>query len=287
MRWRGSRQSSNVEDHRGRRVGGGLKFGGIAIIGVIVAYFFGLDPRLVMGLLEGVSTVSTEPAPPGGVQQTGGPDDELAQFISVVLADTEDTWGALFAQGGARYQAPKLVLFNDQVRSACGVAGASAGPFYCPVDQKAYIDLAFYRELRDKFQAPGDFAQAYVVAHEIGHHVQNLLGTSEQVHAARERGNEAEANAMSVRLELQADCYAGIWAHHANRSRQILEQGDVEEALGAASAVGDDTIQERSRGVVVPESFTHGSAEQRQRWFQQGLSSGSMEACNTFETRSL
>lgn len=287
MRWRGSRQSSNVEDHRGRRVGGGLKFGGIAIIGVIVAYFFGLDPRLVLGLLESVDTGTTGPPPPGGVQQTGAPDDELAQFISVVLADTEDTWGALFAQGGAQYQAPKLVLFNDQVRSACGVAGASAGPFYCPVDQKAYIDLAFYRELRDKFQAPGDFAQAYVVAHEIGHHVQNLLGTSEQVHAARERGNEAEANAMSVRLELQADCYAGIWAHHANRSRQILEQGDVEEALGAASAVGDDTIQERSRGVVVPESFTHGSAEQRQRWFQQGLSSGAMETCNTFETRNL
>lgn len=287
MRWRGGRQSSNVEDYRGRRVGGGLKFGGIAIIGVIVAYFFGLDPRLVMGLLEGVDTVSSEAPPPGGVQQTGAPDDELAQFISVVLADTEDTWAALFAQRGAHYEAPKLVLFTDQVRSACGVAGSSAGPFYCPADRKAYVDLAFYRELRDKFQAPGDFAQAYVVAHEIGHHVQNLMGTSGEVRERQQQTGEEAANALSVRLELQADCYAGIWAHHADRSRQILERGDVAEALGAASAVGDDTIQQRSRGVVVPESFTHGSAEQRQRWFKQGLSSGSLEACNTLEARDL
>jgi predicted metalloprotease len=287
MRWRGSRQSSNVEDYRGRRVGGGLKFGGLAIVGVIVAYFFGVDPRLIMGLLEGVDTATQEPPPPGGVQQTGSPDDELAQFISVVLADTEDTWSALFAQQGTQYVAPKLVLFNDQVRSACGVAGASAGPFYCPLDQKAYIDLAFYRELRDQFQAPGDFAQAYVVAHEIGHHVQNLMGTSDKVHEAQQQAGGAEANTLSVRLELQADCYAGIWAHHADRSRQILEQGDLEEALGAASAVGDDTIQQRSRGVVVPESFTHGSAEQRQRWFQQGLKTGSLDACNTFDPRNI
>jgi predicted metalloprotease len=287
MRWRGSRQSSNVEDYRGRRLGGGIKFGGGAIIALIVAYFLGIDPRLIMGLLSSVDTAPTGPPPPGGVQQTGAPDDELAQFISVVLADTEDTWGALFARGGGQYRQPKLVLFSDQVRSACGIAGASAGPFYCPADQKVYIDLAFYRELRDKFQAPGDFAQAYVVAHEVGHHVQTLIGTSGEVHQRRQQVGEEEANALSVRLELQADCYAGIWAHHADRSRQILEQGDVDEALGAASAVGDDTIQERSRGVVVPESFTHGSAEQRQRWFREGLDNGALETCNTFETRAL
>ena len=289
MRWRGGRQSSNVEDYRGRssRLGGGVKFGGGAIVALIAAYFLGVDPRLLLGLFSSVDSVQTEPAPPGGVQQTGAPDDELAQFISVVLADTEDTWGALLAQGGAQYVQPKLVLFEDQVRSACGVAGASAGPFYCPADQKLYIDLAFYRELRDKFQAPGDFAQAYVVAHEVGHHVQNLLGIAEQVHARREQVGEAEANALSVRQELQADCYAGIWAHHADRSRQILEQGDVEEALGAASAVGDDNIQRRTRGMAVPESFTHGTAEQRQRWFRRGLEQGTLETCDTFGARTL
>ena len=289
MRWRGSRQSSNVEDYRGRRtgIGGGMKLGGGAIVALVAAYFLGVDPALIMSMLGGTDSAPMEPAPPGGVQQTGAPDDELAQFVSVVLADTEDTWGQIFAQSGAQYVQPKLVLFRDQVRSACGIAGASAGPFYCPMDQRVYIDLGFYSELRDRFQAPGDFAQAYVIAHEVGHHVQTLAGTSERVHARRAQVSEEEANSLSVRQELQADCYAGIWAHHAERSRQILEQGDVEEALGAAAAVGDDKIQQRTRGTVVPESFTHGTAQQRQRWFNLGLQQGSVEACDTFGARTL
>jgi len=283
MRWRDGRRSSNVEDYRGRRLGGpGLKLGGGVIVAVLLAWFFGVDPRLILGFMEGVQTTQVEPPPPGGVQQTGGPDDELADFVAVVLGDTEDTWSALFAQQGADYAPPTLVLFSDAVQSACGRAGASAGPFYCPADQKVYIDLGFYRELKDKYQAPGDFAQAYVIAHEVGHHVQNLAGTSEKVHAMQQRGSEEQANALSVRLELQADCYAGVWAHHAERARQILETGDVEEALGAAAAVGDDTIQQRARGHVVPESFTHGSADQRMRWFNAGLTNGSLEGCDTF-----
>jgi predicted metalloprotease len=285
MRWRGGRQSTNVEDYRGRRsVGTGLKLGGGAIVALLLAWFFGVDPRLIMGVMEGVQTNQVEPSPPGGVQQTGGPDDELAQFVAVVLADTEDTWGVLFADRGAEYIPPKLVLFTDAVQSACGRAGASVGPFYCPADQKVYIDLGFYRELRDQFQAPGDFAQAYVIAHEVGHHVQNLAGTSGRVRELQSRGSEAEANALSVQLELQADCYAGVWAHHAQRTRQILESGDVEEALGAAAAVGDDTIQRRTQGQVVSESFTHGSADQRMHWFDTGIQYGSLEACDTFRT---
>jgi predicted metalloprotease len=234
-----------------------------------------------MGLFGG-GEAQVEPAPPGGVQETGLPTDELAQFVSVVLADTEDTWTEVFRGAGQQYAPPRLVLFESQVRSACGVAGAAVGPFYCPADQKVYIDLAFYDELRRRFQAPGDFAQAYVIAHEVGHHVQNLLGTAQQVHERQQRTGEREANQLSVRLELQADCYAGVWANRAHRARQIIEQGDVEEALGAASAVGDDTIQKRTQGQVVPESFTHGSAEQRMQWFQRGLQSGSPDQCDTF-----
>ncbi len=216
------------------------------------------------------------------MQQTGDASDAVAEFMSVVLADTEDTWTALFAERGAQYVPPTLVLFDDVAVTKCGQAGSAVGPFYCPLDSKVYIDLTFYRELKEQFQAPGDFAQAYVLAHEVGHHVQNLSGTSQKVHDLRQRSSEADANALSVRVELQADCYAGIWAHHADRSRQILETGDVEEALGAAAAVGDDTIQRRSRGHVVPESFTHGSADQRKRWFDTGLRTGSLEACDTF-----
>jgi predicted metalloprotease len=284
MRWRGGRRSENVEDYRGRRFGGaGLKLGGGGVVvALLLAWFFGVDPQLILGGMEDVQTTQVEPPPPGGVQQTGGPDDELADFVSVVLGDTEDTWTTLFAQQGATYAPPTLVLFSDGVQSACGRAGASVGPFYCPADQKVYIDLGFYRELKDKFQAPGDFAQAYVIAHEVGHHVQNLAGTSEKVRAMQQRGSEEQANALSVRLELQADCYAGVWAHHAERARQILETGDVEEALGAAAAVGDDTIQQRGRGHIVPESFTHGSAEQRMHWFNAGLTNGSLERCDTF-----
>jgi predicted metalloprotease len=285
MRWRTGRRSTNVEDYRGRRMAGGAgaKLGaGAIIIALLASWALGIDPRVLLGVLEGVETASVEPAPGGGVQSTGEASDELAEFMSVVLADTEDTWSALFAEHGAQYVPPKLVLFEEVAQSACGQAGASVGPFYCPLDRKAYIDLSFYRELEEKFGAPGDFAQAYVLAHEIGHHVQNLAGTSEQVRALQQRSSPEEANELSVRLELQADCYAGIWAHHADRSRQILEAGDVDEALGAAAAVGDDTIQKRSRGYIVPESFTHGTAAQRKQWFERGLSTGSLEACDTF-----
>jgi predicted metalloprotease len=285
MRWSRERRSTNVEDYRGRRMGGaGVKLGAGALVVALLGWFFGIDPRLILGLMEGVQTTQVEPPPPGGVQETGGASDELAHFMSSVLRETEDTWTALFAEQGAQYVPPRLVLFDDVAVSGCGEAGGGVGPFYCPLDQKVYIDLTFYRQLTDQFQAPGDFAQAYVLAHEVGHHVQNLAGTSEKVRALQQRSGEAEANALSVRLELQADCYAGIWAHHADASRQILETGDVEEALGAAAAVGDDTIQRRARGHVVPESFTHGSAEQRQRWFETGLRSGSLEACDTFRS---
>jgi predicted metalloprotease len=208
----------------------------------------------------------------------------MQEFVSVVLADTEDTWNELFRQSGADYREPTLVLFSGAVQSACGFAEAAVGPFYCPLDQKVYIDLAFYRDLKERFAAPGDFAQAYVIAHEIGHHVQNLLGISDQVRQAQQRASQAQANALSVRLELQADCLAGIWAHHANRTRQILEQGDVEEALNAASQIGDDRMQMRGRGYVAPDSFTHGSGEQRVRWFRTGLQSGQLAQCNTFQT---
>ena len=283
MRWSRERRSTNVEDYRGRRMGGaGVKLGAGALVVALLGWFFGIDPRLIFGLMEGVQTTQVEPPPPGGVQETGSASDELAHFMSSVLRETEDTWSALFAEQGAQYVPPKLVLFDEAAVSGCGEAGAAVGPFYCSLDQKVYIDLTFYRQLTEQFQAPGDFAQAYVLAHEVGHHVQNLVGTSGKVRAAQQRGSEAQANALSVRLELQADCYAGIWAHHADASRQILETGDVEEALGAAAAVGDDTIQRRAQGHVVPESFTHGTAEQRQRWFETGLRSGSLEACDTF-----
>jgi predicted metalloprotease len=213
--------------------------------------------------------------------------DEGADFVAVVLGDTEDTWSEIFASGGERYAPPKLVLFSGMVRSACGMAQSAMGPFYCPMDQKVYIDLDFYRDLRERFRAPGDFAQAYVIAHEVGHHIQTLLGTSQQVQAARERSSEEQGNALSVRLELQADCYAGVWAHHADRARQILEQGDVEEGLNAAAAIGDDRIQRQTQGTVVPESFTHGSSQQRVAWFRRGLESGSMKSCDTFAAGAL
>ena len=279
MRWESGRRSDNVEDRRGMRVSPGIAGGGLgAIVLIVLALIFGVDPRLLM---QGAGTQSSvqQPASPG--QQPG--QDPMAEFVSVVLADTEDTWGALFRQAGAQYQNPKLVLFSGAVESACGFAQAAVGPFYCPADHKVYIDLAFYRDLRDRFQAPGDFAQAYVIAHEVGHHVQNLIGISDRVRAAQERGSQQHANALSVRMELQADCLAGVWANHANRSRQILEQGDVEEALNAASQIGDDRMQKRARGYVSPDSFTHGTAQQRVEWFRRGLESGDIEHCNTFQ----
>jgi len=278
MRWRTGRQSDNVEDRRGLRAAPTLAGGGIGtIILVLVAMYFGIDPSF---LLQGG-------APPGASLQqpvAGAPgQDDASQFVSVVLADTEDTWRDLFRQMGGTYQEPKLVLFSGAVQSACGFAQAAVGPFYCPADQKVYIDLIFYQELKTRFQAPGDFAQAYVIAHEIGHHVQNLLGISDKVESLRARAGEAEANALSVRLELQADCFAGVWAYHAHKARQILESGDIEEGLNAASAIGDDRLQMQAKGYVAPDSFTHGSSTQRVQWFKQGIASGDLRQCDTFK----
>lgn len=279
MRWQGSRRSENVEDYRGSRFGGsGLKLGiGGTLVALVAGYFLGIDPRVILGLAE--SLPSGGPAPQA---QTGVPQDEAGNFISAVLGETEDTWTAIFQNMGMTYEPPKLVLYNDQVRSACGSASSAVGPFYCPGDHRVYLDLNFYNELQTRFQAPGDFAEAYVLAHEVGHHVQTLLGTEEQVRSAQQRASESERNALQVKMELQADCYAGVWAKNADTARHILEQGDVEEALQAASAVGDDTIQKRTQGYIVPDSFTHGTSAQRMSWFKKGLETGSVQACDTF-----
>ncbi len=281
MRWKTGRRSSNVEDRRGRRVPGGAKGGGIGIILLaLVGMYFGIDPSVILNsnLLNegGSSTQQTE-------RVANPEEDRLADFTSVVLADTEDTWDTIFREGGGVYEKPKLVLFTGQVKSACGFAQSATGPFYCPADKKVYIDLGFYQELKGTLNAPGDFAQAYVVAHEIGHHVQNLLGISGKVQSKRSSISETAYNKLSVKLELQADCFAGVWANHANRVRSILEPGDVEEALNAASMIGDDHLQKQSRGYVVPDSFTHGSSAQRVQWFRTGLQSGDINRCNTFQ----
>jgi predicted metalloprotease len=277
MRWRGGRESANVEDRRGMRMGGaGLAGGGLgAVVLVVVALLLGVDPSVV---LQG----GGDYAPQEDRSGTATPNDELGRFVSVVLADTEDTWNGLFSALGRDYQEPRLVLFSGAAQSACGVGQSAMGPFYCPRDERVYIDLSFYRELQSRFQAPGDFAQAYVIAHEVGHHVQHQLGIMAQVEQLRARATRSQSNQISVRLELQADCFAGIWAHHAQRSRQVLEQGDLEEALTAAAAIGDDRLQKQSQGVVVPESFTHGSAAQRVAWFRRGFESGQLQACDTF-----
>jgi predicted metalloprotease len=276
MRWQGGRRSGNIQDRRGRggmMVGGGLG----AIVITVVALLLGVDP-------ESVPTTGVAPA---NEVATGQPDqfqgtDEEADFISVVLADTEDTWTQLFASRGMTYREPELVLFEGMVQSACGLAQSAVGPFYCPRDQQVYLDLGFFRELSQRFGAPGDFARAYVIAHEVGHHVQTLLGVSEDVAAAQARASQNEANAIQVRRELQADCLAGVWAHHAQRERQVLEPGDIDEALGAAAAIGDDRIQRQTQGRVVPESFTHGTSAQRTQWFRNGFESGDPDRCNTF-----
>jgi predicted metalloprotease len=281
MRLGRGRQSDNIEDRRSES-GRGLPLGRGGIgVGTIVlalaAWYFGIDPNIVLqgaGQLQQPVEQGPASAPPA--------DDAQAQFVSMVLADTEDTWRAVFNEAGQQYREPKLVLFSGAYPTACGMGEAAMGPFYCPGDQKVYIDLSFYEQLQHRFAAPGDFAQAYVIAHEVGHHVQNLLGISDKVHAARQRASTEASNALSVRQELQADCFAGLWAHHADRARQVLEQGDVDEALRAATAIGDDTLQRQAQGSVVPESFTHGSAEQRVRWFRRGLEAGSVDACNTF-----
>jgi predicted metalloprotease len=281
MRLDDEQQSQNVEDRRGFRVSKGVAGGGIGGIAVLlIALFFGIDPSVIMQDAP-QSNVSQDPPPQS--QQTPGRDDGR-EFVARVLGSTERVWGEIFQRAGRRYAEPKLVLFSGQVQSACGFASAAAGPFYCGNDQKVYIDLAFYGELRDRFKAPGDFAQAYVIAHEVGHHVQNLLGIMEKTQVRQRRAGEREANALSVRLELQADCLSGIWASLANRDRRILETGDVEEGLNAAAQIGDDSLQKRSQGYVVPEGFTHGSAQQRVRWFRRGIDSGELKQCDTFST---
>jgi uncharacterized protein len=283
MKWDPNVQCIRGEAHSGggmRRVGIGGGLG--TIILVLAALFFGIDPSAILQI-GNVGAPQQQSAPQ--TQQRAAPasvQDEGARFVSYVLADTEATWSKIFSQAGGEYPKPKLVMFTGRVNSACGMASAASGPFYCPGDQKVYIDLAFYQQLKQQFKAPGDFAQAYVVAHEIGHHVQNVLGTMEKIDAIRRRANEAQANALSVRLELQADCYAGVWAANANSSRNIIEQGDVEEALNAAARIGDDNIQRMTQGYVVPDGFTHGSSEQRVRWFKTGLQSGSIKTCDTF-----
>lgn len=285
MRWKSGRRSSNVEDRRGSSrgrktfAGGGLGLIAVVVLGLV----FGVDPMM---LIQGVNQV----APPSANTKPGprpAAENQLADFVTVVLADTEDTWHAIFETAGKRYQDPSLVLFTGATQSACGHAQAAMGPFYCPADQKVYIDLQFYQDMRTRFGAPGDFAQAYVIAHEVGHHVQTLLGISEQVARAQRGASKTGANQLQVRMELQADCFAGIWANHADKARHILEQGDVAEGLNAAAAIGDDRLQKQAQGYVVPESFTHGSSEQRVRWFKRGMETGTLQQCDTFAAKRL
>lgn len=284
MRLDGERESHNVEDRR--RSGGspiGRKSIGLGTIALaLVAMYFGVDPSVVLNVGQGLqqnAPVEAEPIPAN---------DPMAKFVAKVLASTEDTWGAIFQNSGHQYPAPKLVLFSGQTPTACGSGQAAMGPFYCPGDQKVYIDLSFYQEMKTRFHAPGDFAQAYVIAHEVGHHIQYLTGTSEKVQQARQNAHsEAQANQYSVRLELQADCYAGVWANHADGANRILEQGDVEEAMTAAAAIGDDALQKQAQGYAVPDSFTHGTSQQRMRWFKQGLSTGDIKQCDTFNVASI
>jgi uncharacterized protein len=280
MRLGGRRASSNVEDRRGTRYGraGGIGLGTVVL--ALLAAYFGVDPGVVLQNAQQSGGVQEEQVP----YQESESEAKARELVSVVLADTEDTWGQIFSAAGSTYEQPKLVLFKDAVQTECGFGQSAAGPFYCPADRKVYIDLSFYQELQQRFGAPGDFAQAYVIAHEIGHHVQTLMGISEKTQAARGRASEAEANALSVRQELQADCFAGLWAHTAERARPFLEAGDVEEGLNAASAIGDDRL---TKGRAPPESFTHGTSEQRVRWFKRGLESGSLSQCDTFGARTL
>lgn len=303
MRWRGNRQSNNIEDRRGMSASGlgglggasglfrllplafrflGFKGTVLAVIGLVgYGYFTGDLDQFLSGASLGQQAASSSKT----IKQSAA-EKELARFVSVVLADTEDTWDSLFKQMGKQYQQPKLVLFRNAVQSACGRGSAQMGPFYCPADKKVYIDLSFYDDLKNRHGAPGDFAQAYVIAHEIGHHVQTITGISASVQKAKKSLSQVKANQLSVKQELQADCYAGIWAHHANRSRQILETGDIEEGLTAASAIGDDRLQKQATGYVTPDSFTHGSSEQRVRWFRTGLEKGTLKDCDTFSSQS-
>jgi hypothetical protein len=283
MRWVGGRRSGNIEDRRGMGVPLGVAGGGLGTVVILVlALFFGFDPGAILST-DAPAPTSTTQAP-----SSASPSQDVEkEFVSVVLADTEDTWSALFRRMNREYIPPTLVLFRDAVQSACGMAGSAVGPFYCPSDHKLYLDLDFFRALSERFRAPGDFAQAYVIAHEVGHHVQALLGVTDKVAAARQRMARSEVNALSVRLELQADCFAGVWAHHASASRQLLEEGDLEEGLRAAAAIGDDRLQRQAQGRVAPDSFTHGTSEQRSRWFKRGFDTGEMRRCDTFAAPSL
>ena len=283
MRWEGQRESDNIEDRRSMgpaRVGGvgGLGLGGIILV-LAVSYFTGTNPLTLINMLSGVQSM-TESSAPAESGPTGAPADQLGKFASVVLADTETTWKQLL---GPRYEEPRLVLFTGGVRSACGTTSSAVGPFYCPGDHKVYLDLTFFNEMAQRLGAPGDFAQAYVIAHEVGHHVQNLMGIAEKTSRLQRKVSDKEANALSVRMELQADCFAGVWCHHANRSRNLIEPGDFEEGLKAASAIGDDHLQKMGQGYVQPESWTHGSSAQRMTWLRRGLESGDPNTCNTFE----
>ena len=290
MKWEDQRQSDNVEDRRSSG-GGGLRLGGRGVgigtiaVALIAGWIFGINPLTLLGVLSGGGEVA--PASQTAPAARPPADDKLAAFVSTVLADTEDVWRAQFKAQGVAYREPKLVLFRGATPTACGTGQSAMGPFYCPGDQKVYIDLGFYDTLRTQMGAPGDFAQAYVIAHEVGHHVQNLLGITDKVDAQRGRISEAQMNALSVRVELQADCLSGVWAHQAQRQRQVLEPGDLEEALNAASRIGDDALQRQSQGTVRPETFTHGTSAQRVRWFKTGIQGGRMADCNTFDARQL
>ena len=284
MRLDDEQESSNVEDRRGG--GNGIGRGGIGIGTIVVAlaasYFFGIDPSVILGL---ASNVADSPTPQAA--QPIPADDDKAHFVAKILGSTERTWEDIFREGKAQYEKPGLVLFTGATPTACGTGQSAMGPFYCPADRKVYIDLAFYQELKERFQAPGEFAQAYVIAHEVGHHVQNLLGISNKVHEAQQASGKTKANALSVRMELQADCFAGVWAHRADAAKHIIEPGEIEQALTAASAIGDDRLQRQAQGRVVPESFTHGTSEQRMRWFKRGMDSGDLRQCDSFKAASL
>jgi uncharacterized protein len=296
MKWENNRQSDEVEDRRDSPGGGGLPGGrriggrgvgiGTIVVALVAGWALGINPLTVLSVLSGgdmAPTAQVESAP----TPAGAPKDEMGRFVAAVLGGTEDVWGQIFQAEGATYQKPRLVLFRQATPTACGTGQAAMGPFYCPGDQKVYIDLSFYETMKRQLGAPGDFAQAYVIAHEVGHHVQNLMGITGKMDEMRGRVSQREFNQMSVRVELQADCFAGIWAHHNQKSGAILEPGDVEEALNAAAAIGDDALQRKSQGQVVPDSFTHGTSEQRQRWFHAGFKTGSVQACDTFAARSL
>lgn len=302
MKWEDGRRSDNVEDQRdeefteyeeqqGSSSGSGLRIGGIsgfgAIVLILLGLYFGVDPSFLLQSGSSVKSQSVSKSKSKQQRSKTVRNDEIKEFISVVLADTEDVWRDIFEKSGKQYRDPKLVLFSGSVKSACGFADAATGPFYCPGDYKVYLDTSFFDELKTRFRAPGDFAQAYVIAHEVGHHVQTLLGINQKVHNLSRQSNKKEANKLSVKLELQADCFAGVWANRADKARHILEAGDVEEALNAASSVGDDRIQKQSHGHVVPDAFTHGTSAQRVSWFKRGLEQGDTNACNTFNAESL